>query len=168
VKQSYHPKVLSPFFFGPSGGKRVRLITLRAIAIAVFAASTAAFLAALIPDVRIAYAWAGPSIFSEVDRRQMSAVRDAVPEGAVLLLAAKPRDVWHARLWQRGMYPRNQVAVQLEPFPADVIRSLRARYGIRYVVMMGSPALDAELLWHRDLGALHGLSDRVSLGELSP
>ncbi len=160
--------MLSPFFFRPSGGNRARLIALRAIAIIVFAASTAAFLTALVPDLRIAYAWAGPSIFSEVDRKQMSAVRDAVPEGAVLLLAAKPRDVWHARLWQRGMYPRNQVAVQLEPFSTGVIRSLRARYGIRYVVLMGSPALDSELLWRRDLGPLPGLSDRVSLGELRP
>lgn len=98
----------------------------------------------------------------------MSTVQRAVPAGAVILLVAKPTDVWHARLWQRGLYPRNQVAVLLEPVGPAAVRALRSRYGIRYAVLIGPPDLDPGLRWRRELGALSGLPDFVSFGELAP
>jgi hypothetical protein len=134
----------------------------------VILASAAAALAAFVPDLRTAYLYAGPSVFSDVDRRQMSTVREAIPDGATLLLVAKRSGAWHARLWQRGLYPRNQVVVVMEPYDAAAVRAVRDRYAIRHAVLVGPPPFDPGLRWSRDLGPLAGLPDRVSFGELSP
>jgi hypothetical protein len=160
--------VLSPFWFVPSGRKKVGIFGLRVLAAAVIVASLAAGLAALREDLRLAYLWATPSIFKDLDRKEMAAVRDSVPEGAVLMLVAKPTDGWHARLWQRGMFPRNPVAVILEPVPEETVRALRERYAIRYAVLIGPPSQDPGLLWRRDLGPLPNLPGRVYFGELAP
>jgi hypothetical protein len=160
--------VLSPFVLERPDRARLSAAALRLIAAVVLAASAAAGLTALWRDLRFAHAWAGPSIYSAVDRRQMAAVQAAVPEGAVILLVARPTDVWHARLWQRGLYPRNPVAVLLEPVGPAAVGRLRARYGIRYAVLIGPPGVDPGLAWRRDLGALAGLPERVSFGALAP
>ena len=160
--------MLSPFLFWRPDLIRLASHGLRLIALVVLIASAAAGLSALWRDLRFAYAWAGPSIFSETDRRQMAAVQEAVPEGAVILLVARPDNVWHARLWQRGLYPRNQVAVLLEPVGPEAIGKLRSRYGIRHAVLIGPPGLDPGFRWRRDLGPLAGLPGLVSFGELAP
>ena len=53
----------------------------------------------------------------------MDAVRAALPPGAPLLLVAGSGDAWHARLWQRGLYPRNTVIVRFEPWNATALRA---------------------------------------------
>ena len=98
----------------------------------------------------------------------MAAVRKAVPEGAAILVLAKSTDVWHARLWQRGLYPRNPVVVLFEPVGPRAIGKLRSRYGIRHAVLIGPPGLDPGFRWRRELGTLAGLPDLVSFGELAP
>lgn len=98
----------------------------------------------------------------------MSAVRSAVPEGETLLLFATSSTVWHARLWQRGLYPRNQVVVVFDPTGDAAIRQLRERYSCRYAVVIGASRSAPPLLRRRDLGRLAGLPDSVSFGELVP
>ncbi len=131
----------------------------------ILAASVMAGLLALREDIRVAYLWAGPSVFRDVERQEMTAVREAIPEGAVLLLFARPTDHWHARLWQRGLYPRNPVVVLIEPFPEETYRKFRELYGVRYAVLLGPPSFDPGLLWRRDLGPIPGLPGQVSFGE---
>ena len=159
--------MLSPFFLKPSRAATFSSL-LRISATAVILASLTAWLLGFVPDLLVSYRWAGPSVFTEVDRRQMAAVRQAIPEGETLLLIAPRTDVWHARLWQRGLYPRNQVVVVLDPFDAASIRALRERYSMRHAVLLGPAAFDPGLLSRRDLGPLPGLSDRVFFGELAP
>ena len=165
---AYHPGVLSPFLFWRPDRARLASIALQVIAVVVLAASAVAGVTALWSDLRLAYTWSAPSIFSEVDRKQMSAVREAVPPGATILVLAKWTDVWHARLWQRGLFPRNPVVVRLEPYGPEEIRKFRQRYASRYAVLIGPPAFDLGFRWRRDLGSLPGLASRVWFGELSP
>lgn len=160
--------MLSPFLFWRPDRTRFVSAGLRLIAVVVLAASAVAGLTALWGDLRLAYTWSGPSIFSELDRKQMSAVREVVPRGATILVVAKWTDVWHARLWQRGLFPRNPVVVRLEPYVPQEIREFRHRYAIRYAVLIGPPAFDLGFRWRRDLGPLPGLPGRVWFGELSP
>ncbi len=141
---------------------------LRSVACIVVAASLAAGFAALERHLRTAYLWAGPSIFSSVDQRQMASVRAALADGEVIVLFAGPANVWHARLWQRGLYPRNPVAVQFEGDPPERLRALRERFGVRHAVLIGRPANAPRLRVERDLGPLPGLPGRVAFGELPP
>ena len=160
--------MLSPFLFWRPDRARVASASSRLIAAAVLAAAAVSGLTALWRDLRFAYAWAGPSIYAANDRRHMTAVQEAVPAGAVILLVAKQTDVWHARLWQRGLYPRNQVVVLLEPFGPHAIHRVKSRYGIRYAVLIGPPSVEPGFRWRRELGSLAGLPGRVSFGELAP
>ena len=134
----------------------------------VVAASLAAGFAALRKDLRVAYLWAGPSIFSTVDQRQMASVRAALAKGEVVLLYAGRENVWHARLWQRGLYPRNPVVVQFDSDPPQRLREMRERYGIRRAVVIGPPPSAPRLRGERDLGARPGLPGSVAFGELPP
>jgi hypothetical protein len=134
----------------------------------VIAASAAVTLAAFARDYRTAYAFAGPSIFRETDRRQMAEVQAAVPEGEVILLVARPEDHWHARLWQRGLYPRNPVTVFLGDYSDEAVRPIRERNAIRWVVLIGPPVTEPRLVQRRELGTLPGLPARVAFGELLP
>ena len=157
--------MLSPFWFWPSDRKQIPRLALRAIAGVVVASSLAAGVAALARDLRTAYLWAGRSIFGEADRRQMDAVRSALADGEVLLVYAVADDVWSARLWQRGLYPRNPVVVQLSASPEGP-GGLRKRYGARRAVLIGSPAFAPKLRGDRDLGPRIGRPGRVRFGEL--
>ena len=160
--------MLSPLLLWRPDRTRLASLALQVVAAVVLAASAVAGVSALWSDLRLAYTWSGPSIFSEVDLKEMSAVRDVVPPGATVLVVAKWSGVWTARLWQRGLFPRNPVVVRLEPYGPKEIRAFRKRYAIRYVVLVGPPAFDLGFRWRRDLGPVPGLPDRVLLGELSP
>lgn len=160
--------MLSPFLVWRPSRTRVASAGLKLVAGVVVAASAVAGLSALGRDLRLAYTWAGPSTFAETDRLQIAAVRERVPEGAVILLVAKRTDIWHARLWERGLFPRNQVATLFEPVTIEEVQKLRSRYGIRYAVLIGPPTFDSGFRWQSDLGNLPGLPSRVSFGELSP
>lgn len=160
--------MLSPFFLWPPVPTEPRSLGLRIAATTILLASLAAGAAALWRDLRFAYQNAGPSAFTDLDRRQMAAVRQSVPEGAAILLIATSTNGWYARLWQRGLYPSQQGVVVLEPHEPDAIRKLRERYGIRHAVLIGPPPFDPGLLWRRDLGPLAGMPGRVWFGELLP
>ncbi len=131
-------------------------------------ASLAAGLAALGRDLRIAYLYAGQSIFSSVDRKQMDAVRASLPAKAPILLIAKTANAWQAWLWERGLYPEHLVVVRFEPWSADEIRKARERFGFRHAVIIGPVPFDPGFRWTRDLGPMAGVPDRVVFGELAP
>jgi hypothetical protein len=137
-------------------------------AAATLLASLAVGLTTLGRDLRFSRENAGPSVFSTADRKQIGAVKDSIPEGATVLLIASSVNGWYARLWQRGLYPRNQGVVVLEPFNPQTVQELRARYGIRHAVLLGSPPFDPGLRARHDLGSLAGQTGRVWFGELSP
>ena len=158
--------MLSPFVVWSTPG--AESTTLRIASAVVVVASLAAGVHAFAGDLRTAYLYAGPSIFTPVDRAQIDAVRAALPEQAPILLIASSTDVWYAWLWQRGLYPEHLAVVQLEPWSADDIRKARKRYGFRHAVLIGPPPVDPGFRWTRDLGPVAGLPTRVDFGELAP
>jgi len=141
---------------------------LQALGALVVAASAAVTVAAFAGDLRTAYAFAGPSIFKETERRQMAEVQAALTEDEVILVVARPEDHWHARLWQRGLYPRNPVAILIGGFSKESLRELRERHGIRRAVLIGPPEVEPAMIRRRELGTLSGLPARVAFGELAP
>jgi hypothetical protein len=149
----------------PIDRRRLLSIGLPLIAVAVVSASVLAGFAALARDLRTAYLWAGPSIIREADRRQIDAVRKSLEDGEVIFVYADPEHHWHARLWQRALFPRNPVAVHLDASPEGP-RSLRDRFAVRHAVVIGPPAFAPRLRAERDLGPLQGMRVRVSFGEL--
>jgi len=159
--------VLSPFVFWSTPTQNSQF-TLRIASAAVVAASLVVGVTALARDLRTAYLYAGPSIFSPVDQQQMKAVREVLPGGAPVLLLAKSSDAWHAWLWQRGLYPDHVVVVQFEPWSREAIQNARGRSEIRYVILIGPPPFDPGVRWTRDLGQLAGLPGHVVFGELAP
>jgi hypothetical protein len=134
----------------------------------VVGVSLASGIYALGRDLRAAFFYAGPSVFTPDDRRQMDAVRAAVPAGASLLLVATRGDAWHARLWQRGLYPEQVLIVRYQPLDSEEFSKLRSQFAIHYAVSLGAPPTDPGFRWHRDLGTLPLLQSRVWFGELEP
>ena len=123
---------------------------------------------ALARDLQVAFRDAGPSVFTPVDREQMAAVRESLPAGASLLLVATTDDAWHARLWQRALYPEHTVIVRYEPLQRDELKRFRDQYAIRHAVSLGTAPPDPGFRSHRDLGPLPGLPGHVWFGELEP
>ena len=119
-------------------------------------------------DLRVSFRDAGPSVFTPGDRRQMDAVRAAIPAGASLLLVANSSDAWGARLWQRGMFPDHVLIVRYEPLNPVELRKLRGQFAIHHAVAFGVPPPDPGFRSHEDLGTLPGLPSRVWFGELAP
>lgn len=119
-------------------------------------------------DLQTAYRYAGPSIYPPVDRKQMDTVAGLLPKGTAVLVMANSTNVWHAWMWQRGLYPEHPVVVSLEPWSPEDIRKARERYGIHHAVLIGPPPVDPGFRWSRDLGPLVGLPLRVVFGELKP
>jgi hypothetical protein len=156
--------VLSPFL-ASSPTSDLRPVRLRIAALVVLGASVAVWIFTAGRELWIAYHFAGPSVFSSVDRRQFATVREAVPEKAPLLLVAESGNAWQARLWQRAFFPRNAVLVVYQPY-GEGARTLRKSYGIRYAVLIGPPPYDPGFRWSRDLGPIAGMSAHVIFGEL--
>jgi hypothetical protein len=159
--------VLSPFLSKPRPESAGARVALRLTAAAVVLASLAAGVAALASDLRVAFRDAGPSVFSDDDRRQMIVVRQALRPGDALLLVATPADVWQARVWQRALYPRNPVVVLLGPYDPVTVGRIRDRHGIRRAVVLGEPPPITGFQPIRDLGVA-GSAGRASFGELTP
>ena len=132
------------------------------------AASLAVGAHAIAGDLRVAFRDAGPSVFTPVDRKQMAAVREALPAGAPLLLLATRDDAWHARLWQRAFYPAHVVIVRYTPLETGELKRLRDQYAITYAVSLGITPTDPGFRSRQDLGTLQGLPSRLWFGELEP
>jgi hypothetical protein len=158
--------VLSPFWIWPPDRRTLASFGLGAIATIVVSASLLAGAVALARDLRTAYLWAGPSIIRESDRRQIDAVRESLADGEGIFVFAGPDEVWYARVWQRGLYPRNPAIVQIGGV-SESPQSLRNRYGVRRAVILGAPPpFSPPLRAGRDLGPLQGRPGRVTFGEL--
>ena len=95
-------------------------------------------------------------------------MRDSLPAGASLLLVATADEAWHARLWQRALYPEHTVIVRYEPLRADELKRLRDQYAIHHAVSLGDAPPDPGFRSHEDLGTLPGRPARVWFGELEP
>ena len=143
-------------------------MALRIASAVVVVASLAAGVTAFAGDLRTAYLYAGPSIFTSADRAQIDAVRAALPERASILVIAPAADVWYAWLWQRGLFPDHLAVVQLDPWSAEEVRKAREQFGFRHAVLIGSPQFDPGLRSTRDLGPVPGQPTRVVFGELAP
>lgn len=119
-------------------------------------------------DLHVAFRDAGPSVFTPRDRKQMGTVQASLPAGASLLLVATTDEAWHARLWQRALYPEHTVIVRYAPLRSDELIQLRHQYAIHHAVSLGNAPADPGFRSHEDLGTLPGLSARVWFGELGP
>ena len=150
----------------PGGASRKRL-ALNIAAAAVIAASLVSGGAAFVRDLRVSRQ-AGPSVFTDRDRAEMSAVRAATPPGSAILVAFGRDAQWTSLLWQRGLYPERDVIVRGEPISATAIADARRRWRFTHAVAIGDPPPDPGFAAHRDLGPIPGLPGRVRFGELAP
>ena len=132
------------------------------------AASLASGIPSIVGDLRVAFRDAGPSVFTPGDRRQIEAVRASVPPGTSLLLVANSDDAWHARLWQRGLYPERALIVRYVPLDSSELRRFRTQYAIRFAIALGDPPPDPGFRWRKDLGTLPGRGSHLWFGELEP
>ena len=76
--------------------------------------------------------------------------------GEALLVTYPGTHPWYPRVWQRVLYPRTVVLLSREQTSAAKVARMRARYGIRFAVAMGSPPPDPGFARVRDLGPLLG------------
>ena len=76
-------------------------------------------------------------------------------------------EYWYSRLWQRALYPRNEVVIQQPPVPPGRLNELRAKYRARFAVAAGDPPVDPGFLWKVDLGRVNGPGE-AWFGELKP
>jgi len=106
-------------------------------------------------------------VFPPELREQLRAVEDRVPPGAFVLYVPAAPEFWYSRLWQRALYPRNEVVVLQPPVARQTLRELRVRYGARFAVSAGDPPTDPGFLWRVDVGRAAGTGE-TWVGELRP
>jgi DNA-binding transcriptional LysR family regulator len=117
-------------------------------------------------DLHNAFRYAGRSVLTPGDVKQMDAVRAATRPGSTLLLTSGPNGMWASILWQRALYPeRTVIVIRDGTTPARLAAALKT-YRFDGAISIGDPPPDPGLASHRDLGAIPGLSGRVWLGEL--
>jgi len=120
-----------------------------------------------VSDFRVAFTYAGKSVFTPRDEQQFEAVREATPPGATLLLTGGPNGTWASILWQRALYPERRVIVLRDGATPERLASVLASYRFDAAISIGDPPPDPGLRSHRDLGGIPGLAGRVWFGELS-
>ena len=86
--------------------------------------------------------------------------------GANLLITYAEPNPWYPRMWQRIFYPRTVIVLSRQYATPATLARLRERYGILYVVSMGTPPRALEDHEMRDLGLLLGSDHRVWFGPL--
>lgn len=134
----------------------------------VLAASLWIGVGALDADLRRAFRDAPRSVFAPEFRAQRDRVTQVVPPGESLLYLSETPEVWHSRLWQRALYPRNSVIEVQPPQSPARLRELRKRYGARFAISWGNPPFDPDYRWKVALGTLPGLAGETWFGELAP
>jgi hypothetical protein len=113
---------------------------------------------------------AGPSNFPATVTRQLDEIRREIPAGeTILLVSASATDgAWYTRLFQRALYPRNEVVVRYLPFSSGDADQLRSKWSIRFGIELAPEPSSLAFAEHRDLGPLPAMPDRVFLGVLAP
>jgi hypothetical protein len=143
---------------------------LRSAAALVVGASLVAGVKADLADTVIAFRDAGPSVFHPSVSRQIDEIRQEVPAGETILLVSASRTdgSWYTRLFQRALYPRNDVIVRYLPFTSAEAERVRRAWPIRYGIVFDVAPSSLDLLDRRDLGALPAMPDHVFFGKLAP
>ncbi len=99
---------------------------------------------------------------------QIAIVEKFLQPGEALLVTYPGPSPWYPRMWQRVLYPRTVILLTRDHTSAPNIARIRARYGIRFAVAMGSPPPDPGFARMQDLGSLLGENDPVLFGPLRP
>lgn len=150
----------------PGGALRVVVLTSTVLFVA---AGLVVGVASFRRDFALSARQRGESVYSADFRRQVRYVTDRTPPRAGILLVATPQDTWRARLWQRALYPRNDVIVRLQPFaPDSELRPLRVHHSVTFAITLGDPSVDLPLRWNEDLGRMFREEPRVRFGALEP
>ena len=136
----------------------------------VLAASVVAGARAIVLDATIAFRDAGPSVFPDSVVRQVEEVRREVPPGETILLVSESRTdgSWYTRLFQRALYPRNDVVVRYLPLSPEDIVSVRRAWSIHHGLEFDAAPSSLALQHPKDLGALPAMPDHVFLGSMTP
>jgi hypothetical protein len=124
----------------------------------------------MVLDATIAFRDAGPSVFPATVTRQLEEIRGKIPAGeTILLVSASATDgAWYTRLFQRALYPRNDVVVRYPPFSRQDEGVLRRKWPIHFGVELAPEPSRLDFADHRDLGPLPAMPDRVFIGTLAP
>ena len=140
-------------------------VMLRAFSILVGVAALACGGAALRREAIVF--WSPPQTpFRPEFRAQVQTVTRRLPAGERVLHLSSSPEFWYSRLWQRALYPRNEVIVIQPPWDRELVREMGSKHGARYVISAGRPPLDPGYLWRIDLGRLPGVSSETWFGEL--
>ena len=99
---------------------------------------------------------------------ELRTVLRQLPVGARVLHFSAVPEYWYSRLWQRALYPRNDVILVQPPLSRKRFESLRRRYGARYAISYGVPPWDPGFLWKTNLGPLPLVEGDNWFGELAP
>jgi hypothetical protein len=157
----------------PDGGPTRALLSpriLQSLAALVLAAAALAAARSLDREFTKAFRDPWPGVFPPSVLGQLQVLRSRLAPGSTVLLVSgpTPAETWNARLFQRGLYPRNVVIVHFAPPPdAAEMGRLRDRYGLRYAISLGAGPADPGFLQHEDLGPLPDAEGRVWFGELA-
>lgn len=143
---------------------------MRAAGAVVLVASLVCGVRARSRDATRAFRDAGPSNFPSTVTRQIDEIRREVPAGeTILLVSASATDgAWYTRLFQRALYPRNDVVVRYLPLSSRDADGLRRKWSIRHGVELAPEPSSLAFTEHRDLGPLPAMPDRVFIGVLAP
>jgi hypothetical protein len=146
--------------------RRVAGVVLRAAIVPFVASALIVGVGALRDDLKLAFRYAGASVFPPSLARQLPTVLERIPEGRPILLLAPTANAWNARLWQRALYPRNPVIVRYEPFPDRA--ALARMAGVRDALFLGRPPRSLSVEWSEPIGSDSDGSERVVLGRPLP
>ena len=136
----------------------------------MFAATVGIGAVALYRDLQTAFLFAGPSNVPASIRRQVEAIERRVPPGQPILLlsATLPDELWYTRLFQRVLYPRNEVLIRYLPLTRADADTLRNGRSIGYAIAFDAEPPDRSFRAVEDLGPLPAMAHRVWVGERTP
>jgi hypothetical protein len=124
----------------------------------------------MVLDATNAFRNAGPSVFPDSVIRQVEEIRREVPPGESILLVSESRTdgSWYTRLFQRALYPRNDVVVRYLPLSPRDVASVRRVWSILHGLEFDAAPSSLGLQHPEDLGALPAMPDHVFLGSVAP
>ncbi|HKD18961.1 MAG TPA: hypothetical protein VKG23_14000 [Thermoanaerobaculia bacterium] len=143
---------------------------LRGAGALVLTASVVCGVRAMVYDATNAFRNAGPSVFPDSVIRQVDEIRREVAPGeSILLVSASQTDgSWYTRLFQRALYPRNDVVVRYLPLSARDVASVRRVWSIHHGLELDTAPKSLALQHPEDLGALPAMPDHAFLGSVTP